>query len=86
MLMKLRNKWYRFQYKWKQFWCPHHFDDSKLISRTVHPEILTHEDFVYVKNHRQCTCCEKYWDDNGLELSISVDEWLEKGRKELEKV
>jgi hypothetical protein len=81
MIQTLQTKWSRFQFKWKQYWCLHFFSDSVLISKTFHPEIMENEDFVYVKNHRQCKKCEKYWDDNGLELKMSTEEWVAKGKQ-----
>jgi hypothetical protein len=81
MMTILQTKWYRFQFKWKQYWCPHLFDDSVLISKTIHPEIMDHEDYVWVKNHRQCKKCEKYWNDDGLEFKMSTEEWLKKGNQ-----
>lgn len=74
--MNIRNYWYGFKKDWKQFWCVHFFDDSRLISKIERPEIMCDEDWVYVENRRQCKACGHYWNDNGLELRVSFEKWL----------
>ena len=78
-MVNLKTKWYRFQFKWKQFWCPHYLDDTVLMSKTKRPDIYEDDDFVYTENRRHCQKCEAYVYDNGLETKVGVKEWLRQG-------